>query len=235
MSDWSPNTVLSCLLDISGFMRESLETSSSGEHTIERVCAVLRATLKLARAKLRHDPQALAFVGVFGLNVDTRCLPVVDLCSMVDALLSGYEDDRTGHELLIIMANENNLTHITEYIESKLTNEEARIVYIHLQWHPERLTEFFNAIPPPEQLRNLRNTSRGAGAATGVEIGAVVAGPIGALIGGIVGTYTANKGTTVVEDYAVDCSDALQLARRICGNLEPRPVANVVHLLQQLQ
>jgi hypothetical protein len=53
---------------------------------------------------------------------------------------------------------------------------------------------------------------------------------LGGTIGGVVKDCIA-KGTAIVEDYAVDRSDAMQLARRICANLELRPVANVVHLL----
>jgi hypothetical protein len=69
-------------------------------------------------------------------------------------------------------------------------------------------------------------------------VGALVSGPLAPLcgiIGGIIGDYTANKDTAIIEDYAVDHSDAMQLACRICANLEPRPVADVVRLLQRLQ
>ena len=237
MSNQSPTTVIGCLLDVSESMRETLETDRSDERAISRLRAVLSAALKLAQTEQQRDPQALAFVGVFGLNVDTGCPSVVDLCGMVDAL-SGYEDDRTGHELLTAMANENDLPHITEYIQTKLTDEEARIVHTHLRRHPERIAEFVNAIPPPERLQTFRNVSKGAGAASGLLVGAALSGPffsVGGIVGGIIGSYTANEGAAIVEDHAVERSDAMQLARRICANLEPRPVVDVVHLLQQLQ
>ncbi|KAH7336028.1 hypothetical protein BKA65DRAFT_458517 [Rhexocercosporidium sp. MPI-PUGE-AT-0058] len=242
MSDRSPDTVFGCLLDVSGSMREALETGRSDEHTIERLRAVLRAALKLAQAELRRDPQALAFVGVFGLYVDTKCPPVVDLCGIVKALLGGYQDHRTGHELLIALANQNNLAHITKYIRTKLSDDQARIVYVHLRLHPDRVAEFVDAIPAEERLQNFRNKSRGAGATIGAVLGTMVLGPPGAFIGGSIGSIAGNEGAAYAEDNAVDRSDALQLARCICdewlldfSNLEPRPVADVVDLLQQLQ
>ena len=69
MSERSPNTVFGCLLDVSGSIREALESGRSDERAIERLRAVPRAALKLAQAELRRDPQALPFVGVFGLYV----------------------------------------------------------------------------------------------------------------------------------------------------------------------
>ena len=86
MSDRSPATVIGCLLDVSGSMHEVLETGSSDERAIERLRAVLCAALKLAQAEHRRNPHALVFVGVFGLNRDADCLPVVDLCGVVDGL-----------------------------------------------------------------------------------------------------------------------------------------------------
>jgi hypothetical protein len=102
MSDRSPATVIGCLLDVSDSMHEALETGCSGESAIERLRAVLCTALKLAQAEHRRDPHALMFVGVFGLNRDADCPPVVDLCG---GLLDGRDDHRTGHELLIALAN----------------------------------------------------------------------------------------------------------------------------------
>jgi len=245
MSDRSPSTVFGCLLDVSGSMRKALETSRSDEHTIERLRAVLRAALKLAQAELRRDPQALTFVGVFGLYVDTGCPPVVDLCGIVEALLGSYEDHQTSHDLLIALANKNNLAHITKYIQTKLSDDQARIIYVHLRLHPERVAEFVDAIPTEEQLQNLRTESKTIGTVigTGISLGAeVFFGPWAKVVVDVVRGQVGDTGAAIAEDYAVDCSDAMKLARSICdewlldfANLEPRPVADVVDLLQQLQ
>ena len=125
-------------------------------------------------------------VGVFGLNRNADCPPVVDLCGVVDGLLDsrdglldGHDDHRTGHELLIAPANQNNLAHITQYIRTKLTDDQARIVYIHLRRHPERVAEFVNVIPSSEQVQSFRTGSQSAGAVSGGMIGLVLGGSIG--------------------------------------------------------
>ena len=241
MSERSPNTVFGCLLDVSGSMREALESGRSDERAIERLRAVLRAALKLAQAELRRNPQALAFVGVFGLYVDTGCPPVVDLCGIVEALLNSYEDHQSSHELLIALANQNSLAHITKYIRTKLSDHQARIIYVHLRLHQERITEFVNAIPAEERLQNLRTESKVIG--TAISVGAqMFLGPFGKAVVNIVRGPVVDAGAAIAEDYAVDYSDAMKLARSICdewlldfANLKPRPVADVVNLLQQLQ
>lgn len=64
---------------------------------------------------------------------------------------------------------------------------------------------------------------------------------MGFVAGLVAGSYAGKLGADAVEDSAVEYSDALQLARRICdewlldfSSLVPRPVADVVHLLQRL-
>src|SRR2546427_3965782 len=100
MPDQPPTTAVGCLLDVSDSMREALESGRSDERASDRLRAVLRAALKLAQAEQRRDSHAFVFVGVFGLNT-AKCPPVVDLCGVIDALLDGHDNHRTGHELLI--------------------------------------------------------------------------------------------------------------------------------------
>lgn len=240
MPDQSPTTVVGCLLDVSGSMREAIQSGRSDECANERLCAVLRAALKLAQAEQRHDSHALVFVGVFGLKT-AGCPQVVDLCGVSNALLDGHVNHRTGHELLIALANENNLAHVTKYIRTKLSDNEARIVYAYLRRHQERIQEFVNAIPPAEQMYIVRTGSQAGGAIAISTIGFLLAGPIGVIAGGLIGAGAAGKGVTMVEDSKVEQSEALQLARRMCNewwldfaNLVPRPVDNVVDLLQRL-
>jgi hypothetical protein len=76
------------------------------------------------------------FVGAFGLN---QSPPVVDLCGVIDSLVDSHYDNRSGRELLITLANKNNLDHITKYIRAKLNDDQARKVYGYLQRHPERI------------------------------------------------------------------------------------------------
>jgi hypothetical protein len=229
-------TVIGCLLDVSDSMREALEIGRSDERAIERLRAVLRAGLKIAQAEHRRDPHALMFVGVFGLR--SKYPPVVDLCGVLDMLLGGYQDHKTGHDLLIALANTNDLKHITQYIRTKLTDDGARIVNMYLRRHPERLAEFVNAIPPPETLHTLRMGGQIAGRGAMALAGFLVLGNPGALDGGMAGNAVA----AIVEDHAVDNSEAMELAHRICdewlqefATLVPRPVADVIQLLQRVQ
>jgi hypothetical protein len=241
MPDQSHTTVVGCLLDVSGSMREALESDRSDERASERLRAVLRAALKLAQAEQRRDRHALVFVGVFGLNTANDPL-AVDLCGVIDALLERHDDRRTGHEtgheLLTALANENNLAHVTEYIRTKLSDDEARIVYAYLRRHQNRIEEFVNAIPGAEQMQRVQTQSRAGAFGTGVLTGWLVGGPIGAAVGALIGGVVE----VVAENEAVDRSEALQLARRMCdkwwldfANFVPRRVNNVVDLLQRLE
>jgi hypothetical protein len=81
----------------------------------------------------------------------------------------------------------------------------------HLQRQPERVTEFINANPVPEQLQSFRTRSQAAGTAGGVLLG-LVGGSLGGALGAIIGGLTRDKGAAIEEDCAMDCSDALQLA-----------------------
>src|SRR3569833_735377 len=103
--------VVGCLLDVSCSVRKSLEAGRSYVDAIDRLRAVLRASLKLAQAEQRHSPDALVFVGAFGHKTSKMYPypPAVDLCGIADVLVSDSEDHHSGHDLLIARANENNV------------------------------------------------------------------------------------------------------------------------------
>ena len=247
-----PSAVVGCLLDVSGSMRQALEPGRSDRPAAERLHAVLRAALKLAQAEEKRSPDAFMFVAVFGLQSETGGPPSVDLCAVVDALLGNGNDDdgRSGHDLLVALANRNNLDHITEYIRTKLTDQEARIVHTHLQRHRSKVDEFVQAIPTAQKLQDVRAGSTWAGSGAGVFLGciagAVLFGPIGLIItiamvagaGGVGGRIFANTAI----DRAVDDSKGLNLARKMCNewlldfvDFVPRRISDVVRLLQRLQ
>ena len=145
-----PAALIGCLFDVSGSMRSTLETGKGDKQAIERLHAVFSAALELAQAQQRQNSSTLMFIGAFGL--DNKVTAVMDICSLVDALLDhtkGPEDNRTGHEELVALANKNNAAHVTQYIHTSLTEAQARILHIHLQRHPEMIQMFKNAIPSP--------------------------------------------------------------------------------------
>ncbi|KAL5045930.1 hypothetical protein BDW71DRAFT_214856 [Aspergillus fruticulosus] len=213
-----------------------------GTRATERFRAVLSTALQLARAEYRYDPHTSMFIGVFGLNCTSNGgPPSVDLCAVVDELLSSYRDanDQTGHERLVALASQENLAHVAQYIRTKLTEHQARLVHAHLQRHPESIKDFVDAIPTSEELQNTRSTIRNVGGGSGALIGgiggAVVLGPLGCAFG-------EQWEFVLAPPLAVMKSDALQLARRICSewlldfaDFVPLPVAEVVRLLEQLQ
>jgi len=239
-----PTTALvGCLIDVSNSIRNVLETEREDERVIERLRAVLRAALKLARAEQRQNPNALMFLGAFEL--DNERTPAVDLCGLVDALLDGTnspEDKRTGHELLIALANENNVAHVTQYIRTRLTEDQARVVHIHFQRHPEKIQEFVDAIPPPEDVNRMEEAAQvGTGLSTfgGAIIGAF-AGPLGMAVGLFLHASSGKASTEFAKNRTVDNSGATKLARRICDewlldfkDLIPRPISDVVPLLER--
>ncbi|KAI6762465.1 hypothetical protein HG530_008445 [Fusarium avenaceum] len=110
MSDSNSQVVVGCLLDVSGSMRETLEPNCSRELPSERLGDVLRAALKLAQAEKRQNPNAVMFVGAFGLRTSKEAPspPAVDLCRIADSLLDDTGNHVSGHELLIAWANQNN-------------------------------------------------------------------------------------------------------------------------------
>ncbi|KAL8387083.1 hypothetical protein RB595_010170 [Gaeumannomyces hyphopodioides] len=236
--------LVGCLLDVSGSMRGALEprrSENDGQPLAGRLRAVLRAALKLAQAEERHEPDALIFVGLFGLNLDREGPPILDLCGAADALLGNSSDGASGHELLIRRANRENRNYVAKYIRTKLTNDEARIVDGHLARHPEKVQEFVDAIPPEAVEKAAIMTGTVGGSMAGAQIGSAF-GPLGMAIGTVAGATIGIVGSAVVVDSEAEHSTALQLARTICAEwlqdfseLIPRPVAEVVSLLERLQ
>ncbi|KAL4748441.1 hypothetical protein BDW72DRAFT_214824 [Aspergillus terricola var. indicus] len=250
MTGKSPLNLIGCLLDVSGSMRETLEGGWSESREADRQHAVFDAGLNLTRTGLPHnrlhlekDTNSLIFVGIFGLNGEQGYPPSVDLCSIVDALVRLQQDNRTGHDRLVGLANCNNLSHITEYIRGKLSASTAAILHDYLQLHSERIPEFVEAIPTPSQLTATKAATRTigglAGAALGGTLGSLV--PIaGTVAGATIGATLGGASATVADDKIVDSSEGLALARRIAGewfhqftDLIPRPVGDVVDLLHQ--
>ena len=212
-----PTTVLGCLLDVSGSMKSTLEVGQSSQGVVERLRAILRAALKLAQAEHRRDPNALMFVGVFGLSAGYTS--TVDLCGVLDALVGSSVDNHlSGQELLIRLANEKNRAHITRYIETKLTNDQARVVHAYLRRHPEGVEVFVRAIPTVDWFGGIRTGTDAFGLS---RIGSVVKS---------------------IENDQVDKSEAIKMAQRICDEwlmdfttFEPRSTTEVIRLLQQLE
>ncbi|KAK3185245.1 hypothetical protein K4F52_005945 [Lecanicillium sp. MT-2017a] len=261
MSDPPPRAVVGCLLDVSGSMRSALEAGRSDEDAIERLRAVLRAALKLAQAEQRHThdsetapPDPLFFVGIFGLAASEEhpYPPAVDLCGLTDVLVADSGDHRSGHDVLINRANENDVSYVSEYIRRKLSDREARIVNAHLKLHPEKVTEFVNAIPAEIMVHTLRSTAQIVGSSVGncAKLGdsvlSTTLGPAGsALARGLGindGDATGRRFAEQIEDLGVDSSEALAMARRIqkewlwdFTDFVPRPVSEVVNILQRLQ
>ncbi|EWZ79700.1 hypothetical protein NW765_004422 [Fusarium oxysporum] len=260
MSDSTAQVVVGCLLDISGSMRSAFESGHSNEPASDRLRAVLRAALKLAKAERQQNPNAVMFVGVFGLQMpeDSEEHPnplAADLCGIADALLNDSGNNSSGHDLLIARANENDVSHISKYIKTKLTCREARIVDAYLKRHPDQVQQFVDAIPPEAEVAMLRSSSQTVGASIGRALGfaASVLIPGGTVVGAIISTFGSAAGTAggavvgsavgnSVEDSRVERSEALALARRIQKdwlsdfmNFEPRPVYEVVDILQRLQ
>ena len=113
---------------------------------------MLHAALKLAEAEQQEIPNALVFVGVFGLDTENGCPPVADLCWAAEALVAVDDNHGSSHDLLYNRANKGSLAHITKYIRGKLTYDEARIIDAHLARNQDRVREFVDAIPPEKTL-----------------------------------------------------------------------------------
>ncbi len=215
-------TVVGCLLDVSGSMRDTLETEGGDIRAVERLRAVIRAAVQLARAEQKHDPDALLFVGVFGLDIDMGCPASIDLCSAIEGALAGGGGDEglDGHQLLIRLANRRNRSHITRYIETKLKEHEARIIYSYLQRHPEGVDEFTAAIPSSFVASfgiNVIQQAADFSSRFGID------------------------GPSEILDSEMEDSDAMKIARRICRDwlndfsaFQPRKIESVIRLLETL-
>ncbi|KAF5602447.1 uncharacterized protein FSUBG_7754 [Fusarium subglutinans] len=248
MPDPTPQIVVGCLLDVSGSMRNALEPSQSNEPAGDRLRAVLRAALKLAKAECQQNSNAFMFVGVFGLKTSKEHLnpQAADLCGIADALLNEPGNNSSGHDLLIARANTNNVSYISRYIKTKLTSREARIVDAHLKLHPDQVQQFIDDIPPEEEVNRLRESSRqlsaGAGTALGCAVSAIVPGAIVATVVSLATMMAGEIASNSIEHSRVERSEALALARRIqtnwlldFENFNPRPIPEVVDILQRLQ
>ncbi|KAF5688749.1 hypothetical protein FDENT_4692 [Fusarium denticulatum] len=245
----APQIVVGCLLDVSGSMRNALEPGQSNEPAGDRLRAVLRAALKLAKAERQQNSSAFMFVGVFGLqkSEEHRSPQAADLCGLADALLNDSGNNCSGHDLLIARASANNVSYISKYIKTKLSCREARIVDAHLKLHPDKLQEFIASIPPEAELNKLHSSSRAGGAFFGKGLGFAASKIIpgesavvdaASAFGTAVGSVFADS----VENSSVDSSEALALAKSIqrkwlsdFENFNPRPISEVVDILQRLQ
>ncbi len=250
MCDSLPSTVLGCLLDVSGSMREAVVVEDQGKQPMERLVAVLRAALELARVERARQAETLMFIGIFGLNTKMRCPDVVDLCCIIEAILdlrrSG--DTRSGHDRLVEIANSQNRAYIEKYIRSKLTNEEAEVLHRHLEKYPDQIHDFVTAIPTEDENRQTRAAVRtlvvAGGAAIAIGASTVFGGPVGlaAGVGAFGGVFAGDPVADSTENAAVDSSEALRLARRVWDDwshrfidFEPRPIAEVIALLERIQ
>jgi hypothetical protein len=259
MAEQPPAAIVGCLLDVSGSMREPLGSGHLENDSSDRLSAVINSALKLAKTEQQHDGNAYMFVGVFGLSENVGNPPVVDLCSIIGAL--ELDDARDGHQALIGLADSNDLEHVTKYIRTKLTATEARIVYAYLQRHPERTKDFIRLITgnetdttskgPPEQNHNGVNfatSGMGQPALDHLILSSLARAfiPQNIQAGYDYCTETAQAGydycKDTVEDYAVEYSSALRLARKICRDwmsdfteLTPLRIGQVICLLERLQ
>ncbi|KAL6819777.1 hypothetical protein V8C40DRAFT_281111 [Trichoderma camerunense] len=252
----SPAALVGCLLDISGSMQKALEVDRPNEPATERLEAVLRAALKVAQVEKERCSNALIFIGIFGLKEkvvesDTEDVSpsVVDLCAVADALVGYSNEQSSGHDLLIARANREHRSHITRYIREKLTDSEARILDAHLQEHPADTQQFVYSIPPGRTVQTIhigsQTTGGVLGTAGGIGIGSLLFGPVGTVIAAFVagsgGVSFGDRLANGIEDRAVEESEALSLARRICArwlnnftNFRARPVDDVIRILEQL-
>lgn len=172
--------------------------------------------------RAKHDPGAVLFVGVFGLDTDQGCPASIDLCSAIEGALAGDGADEglDGRQLLIRLANRRNRSHIKRYIEKSLKEHEARIIHAYLRRHPNAIDDFVAAIPDSD--------------------GASV------IIGAAQGTADVAKlfgfdGLSNFMDRQTEGSDAMKMARRICREwlndfapFTPRRIDSVVRLLEKM-
>lgn len=227
--------VIGCLLDVSGSMRAALETDHPDEQAIDRLNAVFRAALQLAQSERERNRNAQVFVGVFGLNEDARCPPVVDLCGITNALLDVQGNGRTGHDLLVELGNQSNGANISDYVQAKLSDDEACIIYLYLQRYPEHIPEFVSIILEAEVVRS---TPHHAGSDNLKEL------TDGQVLSLWMSAFGLTEDSNPVPGYTVipERQAASALTRIIWETwwkdfikFVPRPGDDVVRLLQQLQ
>lgn len=208
--------MIGCLLDVSGSMSTALESGNSKIGTDERLEAVVRAALKFLEAGKYGDSEIWVFVAAFGVSDELRT-STVDLCGIAESLLQTSDRDMTGHDRLVRIANQRNVSYVEDYIRTKLSTTEAIILATHLQRYPEQIQGFVNAIPPQFAVA-------GVGWATAVS------------------GYSSEGVSSWLNDKATENSAAIKMARKVCidwwqqfSEFMPRPVADVVGILRRLQ
>jgi hypothetical protein len=223
-------------------MRRTLEPDCSNELASERLGDVLRAALKLAQAERQQNPNALMFVGAFGLRTSEESpnLAAVDLCSIADSLLSDSGNHDSGHDLLIATVNRNKVAHISRYIRSKLSSREARIVDAYLRLHSGMVKEFVDAISSEDTVNSLHSATESAGII--VTSGLFTLLSPGADAATAAGRVAGRAAGQAIENINVENSKALAMTRRIQRQwlldfmeFMPRPVSEVINILRRFQ
>ncbi|ORY68695.1 uncharacterized protein BCR38DRAFT_507860 [Pseudomassariella vexata] len=246
MAEDVSTTVLGCVLDVSGSMREALDLDHLTEDTTERLWAVLRAALKIAQAEEARNPNAYIFVGLFGLDEAGGCPPTLDLCSVIDALLTDRENELSGHDRLVSLAKARKRHRIEKQIRNKLSDAQARICWLQMRNDEALLEQFLGLIPEdvmPEVQHESKDTQtrehrfvfhdvvrQALRPSQAIAANNTATSPVGSLLHMVAGNaakevvrpvYEVAKAGIdyaydVVEDYAVDMSSALKLAHRTC-------------------
>ncbi|KAJ4203448.1 hypothetical protein NW759_015124 [Fusarium solani] len=200
-------------------MHQTLESGRGDERAVERLRAVLRAAVKLARGEQQHDPDALLFVGVFGLDTSKEAPPSIDLCSAIEGLMS-TDGQQNGHHLLIQPANRRGRSHITKYIQTKLKEHEARIIHNYLMRNPHMVEEFANAIPSSFSVIAGINAAK--------------------TVGDFAGSFGFGFISETI-DNTTENSEAMVMARKILTDwlnefqkFRPRKIESVISLLEQI-
>ncbi|WXC47940.1 hypothetical protein QX201_007656 [Fusarium graminearum] len=166
-------------------------------------------------------------------------------CSLTQGLTAIGEDNQydlaknsvSGHDLLIALANQNNLAQISRYIRSKLTSREARIVDAHIRLHPDMVEQFVDAIPQESEINDIRWTTGVVEMLAGMGLGALNRGSSAVVTAGYAIGSTA--GGAIVNGQ-VERSEASTLTRRIqrewlldFAQLHAWRVSEVVNILER--
>ncbi|CZS83096.1 unnamed protein product [Fusarium graminearum] len=166
-------------------------------------------------------------------------------CSLTQGLTAIGEDNQydlaknsdSGHDLLIALANQNNLAQISRYIRSKLTSREARIVDAHIRLHPDMVEQFVDAIPQESEINDIRWTTGVVEMLAGMGLGALNKGSSAVVTAGYAIGSTA--GGAIVNGQ-VERSEASTLTRRIqrewlldFAQLHAWRVSEVVNILER--
>ena len=243
MSYKSPSSVSGCLIDLSAPHPGAAHGGKLERRVADSLGAMLGSALELAQAERDQDHYAVMFVGLVGLKsgAGTSC---VDLCRVAEALLPRFANHSDGYDLLIDAAKHNNLAYVTKYIRTNLTEAQAYLVAALLRRHPEHTTEFRSALPSRRLVKGLGYAQfalRAASRVVSVSLYGISNSWLGMLIA-VAGALGTDVGTHYFESRLVKSSEAMRLVQRTCNEfphdfstLTPRPVAEVLDLLRQLQ